>query len=81
MLKITSILLVTLIPLVLSSSAAWKALDNLMTNYDKKIRPSLDSGTPVKVTCSIFFIRAYDFDPKDYYLKMNFYFRQAWKDP
>ena len=81
MLKITSILLLALIPLALSSSAAWKAFDNLMTNYDKRIRPGLDSGTPVKVSCSIFIIRHFDFDPKDHSLKMDFYFRQSWKDP
>ena len=52
-----------------------------MTNYDKRIRPGLDSGLSVNVTASMFVIRAYDFNRKDHSLKIDFYFRQKWSDP
>ena len=87
MMKITSILLLALVPIVLTSTlpsaeqSAWKTLDFLMTNYDKRIRPDAGSGHPVNITVSMFVLRAYDFNPNVHSMKMEFIFKQKWSDP
>ncbi|XP_064637928.1 glycine receptor subunit alpha-2-like [Lineus longissimus] len=56
-------------------------LDEMLTNYDKRIRPGQDAGQATKVTFDMFISEFSSVNENSMDYSINLYFRQRWVDP
>ena len=65
----------------LFSSCIASVIDNLLRNYDKRIRPGYGTNKPVKVKVNIFVNSFGAISAKTMDYRINMFLRQRWTDP